>query len=179
MSATTQEPLVLLTYKNNPRCMKIYLTAAYAGVALKEKEDFDFGTESCSSNKSASYMRNAHPLGMVPVLETPEGNLFDSFAITRHLARLGRDKGLYGSAGSVFQESQCDQWLEFASQELSSFVVMILAPLYGYVPHNGPAEEEALKQVQSCMAVCERVGVWWGRHERGVGGGWKEVGGDT
>lgn len=37
-------------------------------------------------------------LVQVPMLDTPLGPVFESTAIARHLARLGADKGLFGSS---------------------------------------------------------------------------------
>jgi len=40
--------------------------------------------------------RKRHPLGKVPVLETPEGYIYESNAILRYVARLNSDAKLYG-----------------------------------------------------------------------------------
>eukprot|EP01059_Diplonema_ambulator_P026156 TRINITY_DN4335_c0_g1_i1.p1 TRINITY_DN4335_c0_g1~~TRINITY_DN4335_c0_g1_i1.p1 ORF type:complete len:282 (+),score=82.60 TRINITY_DN4335_c0_g1_i1:46-846(+) len=137
----------LLTYKDNARCMKIRLTAAYAGVRLEEPE-FDFGKEGCD-NKTGEFLRRAHPLGKVPVLKTPEGYIFESFAITRYLARLGQDAGLYGK--TPYQMAEVDQWMDFASSELSSAVVMLVGPLTGLIPYNAAQSEQALRCVKNCF----------------------------
>eukprot|EP01061_Rhynchopus_euleeides_P030943 TRINITY_DN51282_c0_g1_i1.p1 TRINITY_DN51282_c0_g1~~TRINITY_DN51282_c0_g1_i1.p1 ORF type:complete len:231 (+),score=93.68 TRINITY_DN51282_c0_g1_i1:40-732(+) len=142
--------LTLYTYPDNVRCMKVQLAAAYADLKLNTPQGFDFGTETGCSNKAPYYIRNAHPLGKVPVLETPEGCIFDSFAILRHIARLAEGKGLYGS--TPFQQSQCDEWLELASQELTPFATLILGPVHNMAPHNAPAEEEAVKHIKQCLA---------------------------
>ena len=146
------DALTLYTYPDSVRCMKVHLAAAYAGLELKAPVDFDFGAESGRSNKTPYFVRNAHPLGKVPVLETPEGCIFDSFAILRYIARRGADKGLYGKGD--FQASQCDQWLEFSAQELTPFAVLILGPIHNMAPHNAPAEEEAVRHIKQCLAVC-------------------------
>jgi elongation factor 1-gamma len=58
--------------------------------------------------KSPEYLKK-HPLGKVPLLDTPEGPIYESNAILRYLAR--KQKSLYGS--NVFETAQVDQWLDF------------------------------------------------------------------
>lgn len=48
-----------------------------------------------------------HPLGKVPVLETPEGPIYESLSIARYLAR--KAGKLYGNTPA--ETAQIDQWL--------------------------------------------------------------------
>merc|ERR1712137_510907 len=52
----------------------------------------------------------------VPVLETAEGCIFSSNAITRFIARIRRDVGLYGD--NLFEDGMIDSWVEFCTNEL-------------------------------------------------------------
>ncbi|KAJ9460207.1 putative elongation factor 1-gamma 1 [Diplonema papillatum] len=130
--------------------MSIRLIAAYADVKLVEPA-FDFGKEG-SDNKAPAFLRNAHPLGKVPVLETKDGCIFESMAIARHIARLGSDKGLYGA--TPFEVSQVDQWIEFASQELSPSVTGWLGRLMGKLPKNKELTEKAISYIKECFTPC-------------------------
>lgn len=98
----------------NFRSQKILATAAYAGIAL-EITKINMGVD----NETADYMRNCHPLGRQPVLQTEEGYLFESNAIVRYVARLDKtNSGLYGS--TPYEASQVDMWLDFGLTELDS-----------------------------------------------------------
>jgi len=48
------------------------------------------------SNKTTQFL-DMNPLGKVPVLETPDGPVFESNAIARYVARLNNNT-LYGSS---------------------------------------------------------------------------------
>merc|ERR1712137_905794 len=52
----------------------------------------------------------------VPVLETAEGCIFSSNAITRFIARIRRDVGLYGD--NLVEDGMIDSWVEFCTNEL-------------------------------------------------------------
>lgn len=86
----------LHTDAGNFRAFKILIAAEYAGVAV-EVPDFKIGTD----NQTAEFLAKS-PLGRVPVLDTPQGSLFESNAIARYVARLRPDVGLMGAN---FQES--------------------------------------------------------------------------
>lgn len=60
----------------------------------------------------------------MPVLQTPEGYLFESNAIIRYLARLSPSSNLYGA--SHFQEALVDQWIDFANCELEPQFIPLL-----------------------------------------------------
>jgi hypothetical protein len=60
----------------------------YAGVEVKLAENFQMGV----TNKTPEYLAR-HPLGQVPLLDTPEGPLFESVT----LARYGTSLSIYPS----------------------------------------------------------------------------------
>ena len=76
--------LTLLTYPGNFRAFKALIAAEYAGVEIAVK-DVD-----------AKAAAKLSPTGKVPVLETPQGTIFESNAIARYVARLRSDADLYG-----------------------------------------------------------------------------------
>ena len=76
--------LTLVTYPGNFRAFKALIAAEYAGVEIAVK-DVD-----------AKAAAKLSPTGKVPVLETPQGTIFESNAIARCVARLRSDADLYG-----------------------------------------------------------------------------------
>ena len=98
----------------NFRAHKILTVAAYANVNV-ESTKIAYGVD----NETAEYLRNCHPLGRQPVLQTEEGYLFESNAIVRYLARLDKSNtGLYGR--TPYEASQVDMWLDFALSEMDT-----------------------------------------------------------
>ena len=69
-----------------------------------------------------------HPLGKVPVLETPEGCIYESLSIIRYLAR--KAGKLYGSTAA--ETAQIDQWLEFSNTQLQPYLAAINYPIFGF-----------------------------------------------
>jgi elongation factor 1-gamma len=61
--------------QDSPRLFKILVTAKYAGVNI-DVPPFKLGED----NKTAEFLKK-NPVGKVPVLETPEGPIFESNAI--------------------------------------------------------------------------------------------------
>nr|POE90892.1 isoform 2 of elongation factor 1-gamma 2 [Quercus suber] len=65
----------------------------YSGVEVELVKDFEMGV----SNKTPEFMK-MNPIGKVPVLETPDGPVFESNAIARYVTRVKADNPLYGSS---------------------------------------------------------------------------------
>uniref|UniRef100_A0A2P2MBI5 Elongation factor 1-gamma-like protein n=1 Tax=Rhizophora mucronata TaxID=61149 RepID=A0A2P2MBI5_RHIMU len=64
------------TYKN---AYKTLIVAEYSGVEVTLVENFEMGV----SNKTPEFLK-MNPIGKVPVLETPDGPIFESNAIARY-----------------------------------------------------------------------------------------------
>jgi len=110
----------------NANVFKSLITAKYVGgVELKLGENFQMGV----TNKTPEYMAK-QPMGQVPLLETPEGPLFESMSIARFVARSGSNSAaIYGS--STYQTSVIDQWIDF-TRSIEPNVAQWLYPLVGY-----------------------------------------------
>jgi glutathione S-transferase len=68
----------------------------------------------------------------VPCLVTPEGNLSESNAIARFIARQGEGKnGLLGQTS--FETAQVDAWVDFCVQDLEIPATLWIAPLLGWM----------------------------------------------
>jgi elongation factor 1-gamma len=73
-----------------------------------------------------------NPQGKIPVLETPEGPIYESLAIVRHAARVGQKLG----GESVYEQALVDQWLSWVMTELSIVFPQFLYQTYGFdMPH--------------------------------------------
>ncbi|CAI8600688.1 unnamed protein product [Vicia faba] len=99
----------------------------YVGVNVQLAPDFQMGV----SNKTPQFLK-LNPIGKVPVLETPDGAVFESNAIARYVARLG-DNNLFGS--SPIDLAHVDQWIDFASLEIDSNLSKLCIPRLGKAPY--------------------------------------------
>lgn len=100
--------------------------------------------------KGAEHLKR-HPLGKVPVLETPEGCIFESLSIIRFLAR--KAGKLYG--GNAAETAQIDQWLEFTNTQLQPYLSAINYTVFGYFPSPQDKYEEAKKSLQEVLKVLD------------------------
>jgi len=94
-----------------------------------------------------------NPFGKVPTLETPEGAVWESNAIARHVARSGK-KAIYGK--SDIEASQIDQWLDFAATSLEPAIMQWVGPILGYLPYNKRSEQEAKEKLVAQLAVVDK-----------------------
>ena len=105
-------------YPENYRMLRILVAAAHCGVQVDVSQEFRFS----KTDSTPEWIRNCHPLGKSPVLQTPEGYLFDSYAIIRYVARAATNGAtLYGV--NAFEASQIDMWIEFAMNEVELWVI--------------------------------------------------------
>ncbi|GMH23835.1 hypothetical protein Nepgr_025678 [Nepenthes gracilis] len=93
------------------------------------------------TNKTSEFIK-MNPIGKVPVLETPEGPIFESNAIARYVTRLKADNPLYGS--SLIDYGHIEQWIDFASLEIDVHIESWLRPRIGRAVYLPPAEEAAI-----------------------------------
>eukprot|EP00624_Nannochloropsis_granulata_P003804 evm.model.NODE_29288_length_12747_cov_24.130932.3 len=130
----TFRPQKLYTNPGNFRAFKILVAALYNGMDI-EVVDLDL-----AAKKSSDILAKS-PAGKVPVLETPQGLLFESNAIARYIARARRDTDLYGV--SFFDSGLVDAWIDFAAHEVELPATLWVYPVFGYLPHNSAVTEKA------------------------------------
>jgi len=142
--------LKLLSYPipGNYRAHKILIAAELSGVEI-EVPPFDFGKD----NTTEQFKSKHHPLGKVPVLETPYGSIFESGAILRYVGRLRPEAGLYGN--SFFAAAQIDQWIDFSLNELEAPRALWLYPIDGYIDYDEDSYQGAKKDIAAAMGVFE------------------------
>ncbi|KVI03051.1 elongation factor 1-gamma 2-like [Cynara cardunculus var. scolymus] len=138
--------LVLHVGKNNKNAFKTLITAEYAGVEVKWADNFEMGV----SNKAPEFLK-MNPIGKVPVLETPDGPVFESNAIARYVARLKTDTSLFGS--SPIEYGQVEQWIDFSSFEIDSKLMGWLYPRFGYANYVAPVEEAFIDGLKRALGA--------------------------
>ncbi|XP_042500676.1 elongation factor 1-gamma-like [Macadamia integrifolia] len=139
--------LVLHAGKNNKNAVKALIAAEYSGVQVQLVKNFEMGV----SNKTPQFIK-MNPLGKVPVLETPDGPVFESNAIARYVTRLKSENPLYGS--SLIEYAHVEQWIDFSTTEIDSNIVRWLYPRIGAVgPYLPPAEEAAISALKRALGA--------------------------
>ncbi|OIV91513.1 hypothetical protein TanjilG_08925 [Lupinus angustifolius] len=128
--------LILHAASTNKNTYKALIAAEYNGVQVQLAPNFEMGV----SNKTPEFLK-LNPLGKVPVLETPDGPVFESNAIARYVARLKGDSSLLGS--SLIDQAHVDQWIDFSSLEIDANILKVLLPRVGFAPYLAPVEEAA------------------------------------
>jgi elongation factor 1-gamma len=88
--------------------------------------------------------------GKCPMLETPSGNLVESAAIARYIARLG-EGNLNGA--DALQQSQVDQWIDFTHNNLQSHVFTILRATFGWAVVESDCYNNAVKELKDFIRV--------------------------
>lgn len=138
--------LILHTYPENKNSFKTLIAAEYSGVQVDVAKNFQMGV----TNKSPEFLK-MNPIGKIPVLETPEGCVFESNAIARYVTRLKADNPLYGS--SLIDIGHIEQWIDFAATEIDANIARWLYPRLGHAPHIPPAEEFAITSLKRSLAA--------------------------
>jgi len=136
--------LKIYTYPDNYRVWKALIAAQYNGVDI-ELPAFDM-----DKDLKTEAFKAKNPLQKVPVLETPQGCLFESNAIARYVARLG---GANLLGGSAFAAGQVDQWVDFCNNELEPARGIWLYPIMGYLAYNEKAYTEAKKEMTRVLTA--------------------------
>jgi len=137
----------MYTYEGDFRSIKVRVAARYNGVEISMPE-FKVGED----NETPAF-REKSPLGKVPVLDTPEGSLFESSAIARYVARLRRDTELSGR--TFFESGQVDAWVDFCSHQLEVPVSIVTFPIFGYTEFKKHIDAQGWKDLTSALEAME------------------------
>jgi elongation factor 1-gamma len=137
--------LKIFTYPDNFRVWKALVAAQYNSIDV-EVPAFDF-----DKDLKTEAFKAKNPLQKVPVLETPNGCIFESNAIARYIARLGDASNLLGA--SNFQKAQVDQWMDFCTNEVEPARGIWIYPIQGYLAFNDKAYNEAKKEMTNSLRV--------------------------
>ncbi|KAF4375008.1 hypothetical protein G4B88_004759, partial [Cannabis sativa] len=111
-----------LTFKKN--AYKALIVAEYNGLNIEFAPNFEMGV----SDKTPQFI-NMNPIGKSPVLETPDGPIFESNAIALARSNSKADNALYGSSLIEYIDANLLTWFR---------------PTVGRAPYYGPVEEAAI-----------------------------------
>ncbi|CAH9117502.1 unnamed protein product [Cuscuta epithymum] len=136
--------LTLHSSATNKNAFKALIAAEYTGVKVELVKDFQMGV----SNKTPEFLK-MNPIGKVPVLETPDGTVFESNAIARYVAKLKPDNHLFGS--SLIDYAHVEQWNDFSATEIDTNTGRWLYPRLGFGVHLPPAEEIAVAALKRAL----------------------------
>uniref|UniRef100_A0A804UAX0 GST N-terminal domain-containing protein n=1 Tax=Zea mays TaxID=4577 RepID=A0A804UAX0_MAIZE len=143
--------LVLHSGAGNKNAFKALIAAEYSGIKVELTKDFEMGV----SNKTPEFLK-MNPLGKVPVLETPDGPVFESNAIARYVARLKDDNPLFGS--SRIEQAHVEQWMDFAATEVDPGVAWYLYPSQRWLRHQQKRKHQS--QSQRILLTCCHQARW-------------------
>ncbi|KAI3755157.1 hypothetical protein L1987_54952 [Smallanthus sonchifolius] len=138
--------MVMHSRKNNKNTYKALIAAEYVGVEVKWVDDFEMGV----TNLTPEFLK-MNPIGKVPVLETPDGIVFESNAIARYIARLKTDTCLFGS--SLIEYGQIEQWIDFSSSEIDSHLFTWARPRLGFGNHLASVEDAAIASLKRALGA--------------------------
>nr|XP_016439276.1 PREDICTED: elongation factor 1-gamma 2-like isoform X2 [Nicotiana tabacum] len=137
---------VLHSGSNNKNAIKALIAAEYTGIKVELAKNFEMGV----SNKTPEFIK-MNPIGKVPVLETPDGPVFESNAIARYVTKLKPDNPLFGS--SLIEYAQIEQWNDFSATEIDANIGQWLYPRLGYRVFIPPAEEAAVAALKRALGA--------------------------
>jgi len=136
--------LTIYSYPNNPRVWKAIIAGKYNGIEINYPP-FNFGVD----NKTPEFLKK-YPLGKVPVLETPDGPLFESNAIAHYVASLGKNRLL---GNTPYESALIDQWIHYCTNEIEIPAGIWLGPVFGYLNEVPAATAAAKEDVHKALAT--------------------------
>ncbi|OVA08070.1 Translation elongation factor EF1B [Macleaya cordata] len=136
--------LVLHGVRTNKNVLKALIAAEYTGVEVELVQNFEMGV----SNRTPEFLK-MNPLGKIPVLETPDGPIFESNAIARYVTNLKKDNPLFGS--SLFENGLIDQWIDFSSLEIDANILRWWKPRRGFSVYLPLVEEAAITALKRAL----------------------------
>jgi elongation factor 1-gamma len=133
----------------SPRNRKIEIASYYANVDLT----FEGVLPRNLSDDELKEFKKKNPNAKVPVLETPDGPLFESGAILRYIARLSKDHKLYGS--TKFEEGLVDQYVDWATTLFEPSFYGWAGPYFGHAPYNHDTHPAARDKYHKALKILD------------------------
>lgn len=137
--------LILHAGEGNKNAAKALIAAEYAGVQIS-RAHFQIGV----THKTPEFLK-MNPIGKYPVLETPDGPVFESNAIARYISRLKGDNSLFGF--SSIDYGHVEQWIDFSSSEIDINITRWYFPRIGHGLYLPPAEEASIAGLKRGLAA--------------------------
>jgi elongation factor 1-gamma len=94
-------------------------------------------------------LKEISPTGKAPFFETKDGTLFESGAMSRHIARHANK--LYGS--NAIEASQIDQWMIYTSGTVMQPLHKLIGFTLGGTPNNLEEYNKSMKEVKDLMKL--------------------------
>ncbi|KAL8223922.1 hypothetical protein R6Q57_019397 [Mikania cordata] len=138
--------LILHSGSQNKNCYKAQIAAEYVGVKVQYSDSFEMGV----TNKTPEFLK-MNPLGKIPVLETPDGAVFESNAIARYVAH---GSFLFGS--SSMEYGQIEQWIDFSAFEIDVNTRGWFTPRLGFANYIKPYEENCISGLKRGLEALNR-----------------------
>ncbi|KAI3874590.1 hypothetical protein MKW92_017996 [Papaver armeniacum] len=133
--------LILHGSGTNKNVLKGRITAEYSGVDIEVVQN---------ATQTPEFLK-MNPIGKVPVLETPDGPVFESNAIARYVARLKDHNPLFGS--SLIEYGHIEQWIDFSSLEIDANIYHWLYPRFGHAPYIPLVEEASVAALKRALTA--------------------------
>jgi len=135
----------LYTSQGNFRSFKIFIAASYNDIDIEfvNVEDPNNKVDICSLS----------PLGKLPVLETPNGRIFESNAIARYISRMRRDTEIYGV--SFYESGLIDSWIDFSTNEIELPGLVWTYPVLGLLPYHEETTSKARNDLRKGLLTLD------------------------
>ena len=117
----TSHKFTLYVVPGSSRCTSVMVAAKFAKVS------YDLKILSMAGTKTPEYLQ-VHPLGKVPGAQTTDGPLYESNAISRYVARIGKSE-LLGTSSR--DHALVDQFLDTIRQDIAGLVRVAYA-VFGF-----------------------------------------------
>nr|QLM00657.1 translation elongation factor gamma chain [Ziziphora clinopodioides subsp. bungeana] len=137
---------LVLHCTQNKNANKTLIVSEYNGVKVELAKDFKLFV----SNKTPEFVK-MNPIGKMPVLETPDGPIFESNAIARYVAKLNPDSNLFGS--STIEYGQIEQWIDFSTTEIDVHAISWFISRIGFKPYFPAVEEATIDALKRSLAA--------------------------
>ncbi len=134
---------------HSARTQKLQIAALYVGVDISVEE---FHPRQ-QTEASLAEFKKKNPNGLIPTLETPEGCLYESNAILRHIVRSNDKAEIYGK--NDFEKALIDQYLDWNNLTLESVYVPVLLVVLGYAPYEKESFENALETLKKALRILD------------------------
>jgi len=131
---------------DNYLAKKVLITAKYSGQEIETTPDFLLDRD----NVTAEFLEK-NPVGKVPVLETPEGNIWETNAICRFLSRNDENSHLYGQ--NDYEKGLVDQWLDFGNSEIDLPAKVWIFPILGRLDADATAINKAKSDIRKVLTI--------------------------
>jgi len=127
---------------HNPVAWKILISAKLAGQNIETISGVDA--------KGQDFEKKS-PVGKLPILETPQGTIFEANAAARYLAIHTKVLG-----ANDFESAQVDNWCEFAASEIDLPASVWIFPILGYIQNNPVATQRAKGDIRKILEILDK-----------------------